>query len=138
MRKLRGWFLRLGGFFGDKNSEQDFAQEMESHVQLHIDENLSRGMSPLEARRNALMKLGGVAQTRENYRDQKRLPALESFFQDLRFAARMLLKNSGFTATAVLILAFGIGANTAMFSVVQAVLLRPLAYSEPDRIVTLS
>ncbi|HUE43037.1 MAG TPA: ABC transporter permease [Candidatus Sulfotelmatobacter sp.] len=139
MRKLRAWFVRLAGFFGGRaRAREDFAQEMESHLQMHIEENLRRGLSEDEARRNALMKLGGVAQTQEIYRDRKSLPALESFAQDFRFAGRMLVKNLGFTVTAVLILALGIGANTAMFSVVRAVLLRPLDYSQPDRIVSLA
>src|SRR5580704_419335 len=92
----------------------------------------------LSGRRNAEMRLGGVVQTEEMMRDRRSLPWLESFTQDSRFAMRMLLKNPEFTVTAVLILALGIGANTAMFSVVRAVLLRPLAFSQPDRIVRIA
>ena len=135
MRQLRAWFVRLGGFLRRKGSERDLATEMESHLQMHIEDNLRAGMSAEEARREALMKLGGIEQTKEIYRDRRGLPLLQTFFQDLRFSFRMLRKNPGFTVVVLLTLALGIGATTAIFSVVYGVLLRPLPYSDSSRIM---
>ncbi|MGC2333113.1 MAG: ABC transporter permease [Candidatus Acidiferrales bacterium] len=137
MNRLRAWLMRFGGLFGKQLRDRELAEELESRLQMHIEENLRAGMAPQEARRQALIKLGGVEQTKETYRDRRGLPWLEMLLQDIRFGLRMMRKNPGFTAVAVLTLALGISATTAMFTVVNGVVLRSLRYPGADRIVAI-
>ena len=135
MRRLRGWIVRFGGLFNKQRKDREFEEEIESHIQMHIDDNVRQGMSSVEARRQAIIQLGGIESTKEAYRDQRSLPLLDTLSQDIRYGARQLRKNPGFTAVAVLTLAICIGANLAIFAVVDAILVRSLPFPEPDRLV---
>src|SRR5262245_13713883 len=135
MRRLRGWFLRLGGLFHKRRKDCDFEDEIASHIQMHIEDNVRLGMPPEEARRQAIIKLGGIEATKETYRDQRGLPWLEALWQDVRYGGRMLRKNPGFTSVAVLTLALGIGANTALFTAIDTVMFRPLTARDPSKLV---
>jgi putative ABC transport system permease protein len=104
-------------------------------LHMHIEDNLRAGMSPDEARRHALLALGGVERTKEEYRDRRGAPWLESAVKDVRFAVRLMARSRGFTLVVLLTLAVGIGANTAMFSVVNTLLLRPLPYRDSARLL---
>ncbi len=130
-------FHRIAALFRRDDLNRDLEAEMASHLALAIEENLKAGMSPQEARRQALVQFGGTQQAKESVHDQRSLPFLETFFADLAFGFRMLRKSPAFTSASVLTLALGIGATTAVFSVVYGVLLRPLPYRNPQQLVRL-
>ncbi|HEY6827074.1 MAG TPA: ABC transporter permease [Gemmatimonadaceae bacterium] len=142
MTALRRWFARLAASLraltGSSRADDDVREEMAAHLAMHIDENLRRGMTPDEARRAALLATGGMTAATESAREQRGIPLVESLASDIRYAVRTLAVKPGYSAAVVLTLALGIGANTAMFTIVNAVVLRPLPYPEPNRLVSLS
>jgi predicted permease len=132
MRGLRALWIRL---MRGRKVQNDFDAELETHIALHTDEGVRAGLSPEEARRQALIKLGGAEQVREAYRERATLPLTATMLQDVRFALRQMRRAPGFTSTAVFTLALGIGANAVIYTLVDSILLRPLPYANQDRLV---
>jgi len=140
MRWLRRFWARLGIMFapaGRERAGREFEEEIESHLAMHVEDNVRAGMTPAQARREAILKLGGIEMVRQARREGVIVVAMESLWQDLRFAVRQLIRSSGFTLVALLTLALGVGANTVVFSLINGFLLRPLPVPHADQLAVL-
>lgn len=135
MTNLRIFLSRLRGLFRKRTLEQEMADEIQAHLEMQIEDHVRQGMTLEEARYLALRKFGGVEQVKETHREQRSLALLETLLRDVAYGLRMLRRSPGVTAVATLSLAIGIGANTALFSVVDAVLLKTLPVQDPERLM---
>ena len=138
VRVLRAWLIRLGAVLRPGRRDHQLVDELNGHLELAIQDNIRLGMTPGEARRQALIRMGGLASTQERCRQRISLPFVETAIQEIRSAFRALRKTPVFTSVSVFTLALSIGANVATFSVVHNVLLQPLPYSNPEQIVFLA
>src|SRR6478609_9097772 len=130
MRSLRSALQRIFGLFGRSSRDADLSVELHCHLQAHIEDGVRAGLTYNDARRHALLRLGGVEMTKDIYREQRGLPSVERCVRELRHALERLRRSPGFTIAAVLSLALAIGANVSVFTVVERVVLNPLPY--PD------
>jgi putative ABC transport system permease protein len=137
MKYIRAALARIAGLFTGHRADDDLRAELEAHLEMETAENIRRGMSPSEARRHALLASGGLSVAADAVHDQRGLPWVESIASDLKYAVRALRHAPAFTAIVILTLALGIGANTAIFSVVNGVLLKPLPHRDGSRLVYL-
>src|ERR1700735_332217 len=135
MKFLRRFFIRLSNFTAGRRADQRLQEEMAEHLALQTEENLRAGMSPAEARRQAAIKLGAAEAIREDYHTEQSMPFIENLLFDLRYAVRMLVRSPGFPFIAIATMALGIGATSAIYSVIDATLMHPLPYPNPTELV---
>src|SRR5277367_4217314 len=135
MKSLRRFFIRLSNFATRRRADERVREEMAEHLALQTEENLRAGMPPGEARRQAALKLGAAQAIREQHHAEQGLPLAENFLVDLRYAFRMLHRSPGFSLIAIATIALGVGATTAIYSVIDATLLHPLPYPNPSELV---
>src|SRR5271156_2719511 len=135
VKYLRRFFIRLSNLATRRSADQRLQEEIAEHLAFQIEENLRAGMSPAEARRQAALKLGSAEAIREHHHAEQSLPLIENLLFDLRYAVRMLLRFPGFSFIAIATMALGVGATTAIYSVIDATLLHPLPYPDPAELI---
>src|SRR5580658_8224800 len=138
MKGIRRLFSRVGRVFGRRGAEARLREEIAEHIELQTADNVRAGMSPVEARRQAMLKFGGVEAMKEDYRAARGMLFVENFVQDVRFALRSLRRTPGLTAFVVITLALGIGMTSGTFSMVDALIFRPYPVPHPSSVVTLA
>jgi hypothetical protein len=138
MRAARAFLLRLMNLFDQGRKERELAEEFESHLAMQIEDNLRAGMSPEQARREALLKSGGLETSKEACRDRRGLPLIETAMSDFAYAMRQMRRSPGFSAVAVITLALGLTVNATIFFMINDLFLRPLPAADPGRLVVIA